>query len=59
MQEAIRNSGDGKMLAFCRSGTRSALTWALAMRDEGAAREDVEQRVTEAGFNIGPISHLL
>jgi uncharacterized protein (TIGR01244 family) len=55
----MREAGDGKLLAFCRSGTRSALTWALAMRDEGAAREDVEQRVTDAGFSIGPISHLL
>jgi uncharacterized protein (TIGR01244 family) len=59
MQEAMRDRGDGKMLAFCRSGTRSALTWALARRVEGAAREDVEQRVTEAGINIDPISHLL
>jgi uncharacterized protein (TIGR01244 family) len=59
MQEAMRDCGDGKMLAFCRSGTRSALTWALAKREEGTAREEVEQRVTEAGFNVDPISHLL
>src|SRR5512142_1379548 len=24
MQEALRETGDGKLLAFCRSGTRSA-----------------------------------
>jgi uncharacterized protein (TIGR01244 family) len=59
MQEAMRDCGDGKMLAFCRSGTRSALTWALAKREEGTAREEIEQRVTEAGFNVDPISHLL
>ena len=59
MQEAMRDAGDGKLLAFCRSGTRSALTWALAMRDEGAAREEVEEKVTQAGFNIDPIAHLL
>ena len=35
MQEAIRAAEGGKMLAFCRSGTRSALAVALAKREEG------------------------
>jgi uncharacterized protein (TIGR01244 family) len=59
MQEALRATGDGKMLAFCRSGTRSALVCALAHREEGASREQVEQRLGEAGFDAGPIAHLL
>jgi uncharacterized protein (TIGR01244 family) len=59
MQEAMRDAGDGKLLAFCRSGTRSALTWALAERAEGAPREEVERCVTEAGFDPSPIAHLL
>jgi uncharacterized protein (TIGR01244 family) len=59
MQEALGAAGGGKLLAFCRSGTRSALTWALARREEGVAREEVEQRVSEAGFNVAPIQHLL
>jgi uncharacterized protein (TIGR01244 family) len=59
MQEAMREAGDGKLLAFCRSGSRSALTLALALRQEGVAREDIERKVTDAGFDIGPIAHLL
>jgi uncharacterized protein (TIGR01244 family) len=59
MQEAMREAGDGKLLAFCRSGSRSALTLALAQREEGVAREDIERKVTDAGFDIGPIAHLL
>jgi uncharacterized protein (TIGR01244 family) len=59
MQDALRDTGNGKLLAFCRSGTRSALALALAMREQGVAREEIEQRVTEAGFNVGPIAHLL
>jgi uncharacterized protein (TIGR01244 family) len=59
MQEAIRETGNGKMLAFCRSGTRSALACALAHREEGASREEIEQRLSDAGFDSGPISHLL
>lgn len=59
MQEALRAAEGGQVLAFCRSGNRSALTWALAMRAEGLAREEIEQRVTDAGFNVAPIAHLL
>jgi uncharacterized protein (TIGR01244 family) len=59
MQEAFGQAGDGKMLAFCRSGTRSALACALAQRGQGVSREDVEQRLSQAGFDSGPIAHLL
>jgi uncharacterized protein (TIGR01244 family) len=59
MQDAIRDSADGKLLAFCRTGTRSALACALAQRENGAPREEVERRLAEAGFDAGPIAHLL
>jgi len=59
MQKAWREAEGGKLLAFCRSGTRSALVCALAHRDEGASREEVEQRLSQAGFDCGPIAHLL
>ena len=59
MQEAMRDAGDGAMLAFCRSGTRSALACALAHREDGASAEEVSERLTQAGFDPGPISHLL
>ena len=59
MQQALRAAGGGRSLAFCRSGNRSALTWALAMRADGRTREEIEAAVTEAGFNVGPIAHLL
>jgi uncharacterized protein (TIGR01244 family) len=59
MQEALRETGDGKLLAFCRSGTRSAFAVSLAHREEGASREEVEQRLMLAGFDPGPIAHLL
>lgn len=59
MQDAVRAAGDGKLLAFCRSGQRSAFALALAQRGEGASREAVEQCLTGAGVDPGPISHLL
>jgi uncharacterized protein (TIGR01244 family) len=59
MQEALRGCESGKMLAFCRSGTRSALAVALATREEGASAEEVVQQLNQAGFDHGPIAHLL
>ena len=59
MQEALRDAQGGKMFAFCRSGTRSALACALAHREEGASSEEVSERLMQAGFDPGPIAHLL
>lgn len=59
VRDAMRESSEGKLLAFCRSGTRSALTLALAMREDGLPREEIEQRLAEAGFDTSPIAHLL
>jgi uncharacterized protein (TIGR01244 family) len=59
MQKALREAGDGKILAFCRSGARSAFTLAVAQREEGASAEEVRQRLLEAGFDPSPIAHLL
>ena len=59
MQEALRDAGDGKLLAFCRSGTRSALACGLAMREAGVPAEEVQRRLAKAGFEAGPIAHLL
>jgi uncharacterized protein (TIGR01244 family) len=59
MQQARNDAGDGKMLAFCRSGKRSALAAALAKREEGASRDEIERCLADAGFDSGPIAHLL
>ena len=58
MQDAI-NATQGKMLAFCRSGTRSALAWALAKNEEGMRREEIEKRLASVGVDPTPIAHLL
>ena len=59
MQEAMRDAGDGKLLAFCRSGTRSALALALAKREDGCERDEIERSLADAGIDSGPIAHLL
>jgi uncharacterized protein (TIGR01244 family) len=59
MQNALRQAGDGKLLAFCRSGTRSAFAVALAKREEGASADEVSNCLLSAGFDPSPIAHLL
>jgi uncharacterized protein (TIGR01244 family) len=59
MQEALRAAEGGKLLAFCRSGTRSALAVGLAKREEGASADEVSACLVSAGFDPGPIAHLL
>ena len=59
MQEAMRECGDGKLLAFCRSGARSTFAWALARREEGMDREELERRAADADVSLAPIAHLL
>jgi uncharacterized protein (TIGR01244 family) len=59
MREAMHALGDGKLLAFCRSGNRSTLAWAVAKSEDGASREELDRCVSQAGFDLGPVSHLL
>ena len=59
MRDAMHEAGEGKLLAFCRSGNRSALAWAVAKSEDGMPRAEIERCVADAGFNLGPVAHLL
>ena len=59
MREALHATGDGKLLAFCRSGNRSTLAWAVARAEDGAEPEELHRCAEAAGFNLGPVAHLL
>jgi uncharacterized protein (TIGR01244 family) len=59
MRDAWHAAGDGKLLAFCRSGNRSTLAWAVARAEDGAKPEELKQAAEAAGFNLGPVAHLL
>ena len=54
MQDALAKGGD-KVLAYCRSGTRSTLLWALAQAKAGADLEDIDRRAEAAGYNTSAI----
>ncbi len=59
MREAMHSAGEGKVFAFCRSGNRSALAWAVAKSEDGVSRADLDRMANEAGFDLGPVAHLI
>ena len=59
MRAALSAAGDGKVLAYCRSGNRSTLAWAVARSADGVAREELERCAEGAGFSLAPVAHLL
>lgn len=59
MRDAIHAAGDGKLFAFCRSGNRSTLAWAVARNEDGTPREELERCADGAGFSLDPVAHLL
>ena len=59
MREAMHATGEGKLLAFCRSGNRSTLAWAVARAEDGVEPEELHRCAEAAGFNLGPVAHLL
>ena len=59
MRDAMHAAGTGKIFAYCRSGNRSTLAWAVAKNEDGVSREELERCAEGAGFTLGPIAHLL
>ena len=54
MAEALENA-DGKVLAYCRSGTRSTLLWALAQAACGADPQAIADAAADAGYDVSPV----
>ena len=54
MAEALART-EGKVLAFCRSGTRSTLLWSLAQAQGGRDPEDIAAAAAAAGYDVSPV----
>lgn len=52
---AILDRAEGKVLAFCRSGTRSTYLWALARTLQGGDGETLIARAAAAGYDLTPL----
>ena len=58
MADAL-NKTDGKVLAYCRSGTRSTFLWALAQASEGEHPAILAEKAADAGYDISPVSAMM
>lgn len=54
MGEALEKT-DGTVLAYCRSGTRSTLLWAMAQAKLGVEPEAISAAAAGAGYDIAPV----
>ena len=54
MCSALDEAG-GKILAYCRTGTRSTLLWALAQAASGEPLETIASAASAAGYDISPV----
>lgn len=52
-------STDKPVLAYCRSGTRSTLLWALAQASQGKQPDELAAAAAQAGYDLTPIRALL
>jgi uncharacterized protein (TIGR01244 family) len=59
MRTVLSECGDGKALLFCRSGTRSTFAWAVAEAENGRPAEELMRCAARAGYDLGPVRHLL
>lgn len=46
---------EGKVLAYCRSGTRSTLLWVLAQSASGQDPDQLAVAARRAGYDVAPI----
>ena len=50
---------EGRVLIFCRSGTRSTYLWALAQAKAGESPEALARSANRAGYSLGPLMPFL
>jgi len=58
MVEALQGA-QGKILAYCRSGTRSTLLWALAESAQGGDPDALTNMAAKAGYDVSPVRPLM
>ncbi|WP_309751945.1 TIGR01244 family sulfur transferase [Novosphingobium sp.] len=58
MADALAGT-DGPVLAYCRSGTRSTLLWALAEARRGVSPHTLTTAAAEAGYDVTPVRAIM
>ncbi len=58
MAEAL-DGAKGKVLAYCRSGTRSTFLWALARAKAGGDPDAIAASASAAGYDVSPVRAMI
>lgn len=56
---AAMEQAEGPILAYCRSGTRSTLLWALASAKLGVDPDTIARTAAQAGYDVSPIRAMI
>jgi uncharacterized protein (TIGR01244 family) len=56
---AAMEQAEGPILAYCRSGTRSTLLWALAAAKQGEDPDAIARAAAQAGYDVSPIRAMI
>jgi len=56
---AALEQSEGPILAYCRSGTRSTLLWALAAAKQGEDPDTIARTAAQAGYDVSPIRAMI
>ncbi|WP_323809884.1 protein tyrosine phosphatase family protein [Sphingobium baderi] len=59
MAAALAQAGEGKILAYCRSGTRSTLLWALTRARAGDHPAALTEQAASAGYDVTPVRQIM
>lgn len=58
MSKALAGA-QGKVLAYCRSGTRSTLLWGLAQAQAGHHPAVLSEAAADAGYDLAPVAAMM
>ena len=58
MADAL-SAAEGPVLAYCRSGTRSTLLWALAEASRGVSPHALAAAAAAAGYDVTPVRAIM
>lgn len=58
MSNALEEA-EGPVLAYCRSGTRSTLLWALSEASQGGDPDALTNMAAKAGYDVSPVRPLM
>lgn len=59
MAAGLDQAGEGKVLAYCRSGTRSTLLWALTRARAGDHPAMLTEKAEAAGYDLTPVRQIM